>query len=69
MIKRTRRKKITTIIQGKNQFGFQRNTSTEHNLLKVFNFIGDPLNRGNYCVGVFLDLRKAFDTCSHEILL
>jgi hypothetical protein len=38
-------------------------------LLKVFNFIGDSLNRGNYCVGVFLDLRKAFDTCSHEILL
>jgi hypothetical protein len=53
----------------RNQFGFQRNTSTEHNLLKVFNFIGDSLNRGNYCVGVFLDLRKAFDTCSHEILL
>jgi hypothetical protein len=53
----------------KNQFGFQRNTSTEHNLLKVFNFIGDSLNRSNYCIGVFLDLRKAFDSCSHEILL
>jgi hypothetical protein len=43
--------------------------STEHNLLKIFNFIGDSLNRGNYCIGVFLDLRKAFDTCSHDILL
>ncbi len=49
--------------------GFQRNLSTEHNLLKVFNFIGDALNGGKYCIGIFLDLRKAFDTCSHEILL
>jgi hypothetical protein len=52
-----------------NQFGFQRNLSTEHNLLKVFNFIGDALNKSNFCIGIFLDLRKAFDTCSHEILL
>jgi hypothetical protein len=52
-----------------NQFGFQRNLSTEHNLLKVFNFIGDALNKGNFCIGIFLDLRKAFDMCSHEILL
>jgi hypothetical protein len=52
-----------------NQFGFQCNLSTEHNLMKVFNFIGEALNKGNYCIGVFLDLRKAFDTCSHEILL
>jgi hypothetical protein len=52
-----------------NQFGFQRNTSTEHNLIKVFNFIGESLNKGNYCIGIFLDLRKAFHTCSHNILL
>jgi hypothetical protein len=24
---------------------------------------------GNYCIGLFLDLRKAFDVCSHKILL
>jgi Reverse transcriptase (RNA-dependent DNA polymerase) len=52
-----------------NQFGFQRARNTEHNLLQVVNFISNEINNGNYCVGVFLDLRKAFDTCSHDILL
>jgi hypothetical protein len=52
-----------------NQFGFQRNMSTEHNLLKVVNFISSALNNGNHCIGIFLDLKKAFDVCSHDILL
>jgi ribonuclease P/MRP protein subunit RPP40 len=33
------------------------------------NFISNSLNKGNFCVGVFLNLRKAFDTCSHDILI
>jgi hypothetical protein len=33
------------------------------------NYITEALNDGMYCLGVFLDLRKAFDVCSHEILL
>ena len=50
------------------QFGFQRNKNTEHNLLNVVNFISKALNEGEYCIGIFLDLRKAFDVCDHEIL-
>jgi hypothetical protein len=51
------------------QYGFQRGKSTEHNLIQVTNFIGEALNEGKWCIGVFLDLKKAFDTVQHDILL
>jgi len=52
-----------------NQFGFLPKRSTEHNLMKILNYVSEALNDGNFCIGVFLDLKKAFDVCSHEILL
>lgn len=51
------------------QFGFQMGKSTQHNLLLVTDYVSKALNEGDYCVGIFLDLKKAFDVCSHEILL
>jgi len=51
-----------------NQYGFQHRVSTEHNLTCVINYISSALNDGEYCLGIFLDLKKAFDVCSHEIL-
>jgi Reverse transcriptase (RNA-dependent DNA polymerase) len=51
------------------QYGFQRNMNTEHNLTQVISFISNALNNGNYCIGIFLDLKKAFDVCSHDILI
>ena len=53
----------------KHQYGFQRNKSTEHNLVHVINFISNAFNDNKYTIGVFFDLKKAFDVCSHEILL
>ena len=52
-----------------NQFGFLRNRSTVHNILQLTNKITKDLNDKKYVIGVFLDLRKAFDVVSHDILL
>ena len=51
------------------QYGFQRNKSTEHSIIHALNYIGKAFNNNEYCVGVFFDLKKAFDVCSHDILL
>ncbi len=51
------------------QYGFLRGKSTEHALLHITNKIGQALNENKFCVGVFLDLKKAFDVVPHNILL
>ena len=51
------------------QFGFQKKLSTEHNLLHLTNYVSNALNKDDFCVGIFLDLKKAFDVVPHKILL
>ena len=51
------------------QFGFRLNVSTSNALMSITKNIQTQLDEGKYCAEVFVDLRKAFDTVNHYILL
>ena len=51
------------------QFGFRENHSTVMALIEALNEIYKNLDEGKFVLGVFLDLKKAFDTIDHKILL
>lgn len=53
----------------KNQFGFLPKKSTETASLELLNFIVKGLDDGEYVGCIFIDLRKAFDCISHELLI
>ncbi len=52
-----------------NQFGFRKKSSTIHALLDITERIRESMDNGKYGCGVFIDLKKAFDTVNHDILL
>ena len=53
----------------KNQFGFRPKHSTQHAVISLVNNITYSLDSSDIVIGVFLDLRKAFDTEDHTLLL
>ena len=53
----------------KYQFGFRKNHATADALSEVINFIYKSLDEGNFVFGIYIDLKKAFDTVQHRILL
>jgi Reverse transcriptase (RNA-dependent DNA polymerase) len=53
----------------KQQFGFQKNVSTTMALMSLHNYILEAMNNKNMVTVLFVDLSKAFDTVSHDILI
>ena len=53
----------------KYQFGFPKSHSTNHAIISLVEKVNNAMDSGKISIGVFLDLRKAFDTVDHCILL
>ena len=53
----------------KKKFGFQKNTSTAHAVISLIENIEKAIDNKMFVCGVFVDLKKAFDTVDPKILL
>ena len=52
-----------------NQYGFRTKHSTVHALINITENIRSSLDKNEIIAGIFVDLQKAFDMVSHNILL
>ena len=48
--------------------GFREKRSTQHAILNTVNIIQNNMNLKLFNCGIFIDLKKAFDTVDHAIL-
>ena len=51
------------------QYGSRQGHSTEHAILDSVSRIQSNMDAGAFSCGVFIDLKKTFDTVDHSILI
>lgn len=51
------------------QFGFQAKNSTFHPMIHLLNHVSKAMNKKEYTIGIFCDIRKAFDCVPKQTLL
>ena len=56
-------------ILNSSQFGFRKALSTSLAVLELIEEISNATDNKKHAIGVFIDLKKAFDTVDHEILI
>ena len=56
-------------IISESQYGFRRNCSTNLAIIDVIEEITSSLDKKKKSVGIFIDMKKAFDTIDHDIVL
>ena len=53
----------------RSQYGFRGKSSTEDAVLALVDYVSENIDVGNYVLGVFLDVAKAFDCIDRQILI
>ena len=56
-------------ILSKHYFGFRKNHCTNHAVIALADKISTALDMGKVAIGCFIDLKKAFKTVNHFILI